>query len=329
MMICGSIEDKKDLVFIFNVLILSSLFIAVIGVLQYLTASPIFEISDISKARGWTKDIFAVEGRVRGTYVDPNAFAMHLVMILPLSIFFFLNERKKIMLKVFYLAVALVFCLAIFLSQSRAAWVALVAIFGCLILFQRKGRTISFLILALFCGFFIMFGTKYSERMQTVTEYDTAQHRDPSITNRLNVYKVSFLMFMDHPVLGVGINQTKKKIVEYGFKGMQTHNLFLLVLVENGVLTLLLFCWILFGSIIRLVKAEAPQSDLFYTGAATSVFSAMIGFIVFGLYHDNFWMSITWYMLGIANVVPVLREKETGIKPNAKETAPFSAGNNR
>lgn len=319
MMICESIENKRDLAAVVNVLIFSTLCVAVVGVMQYFTSSSVFEVSDITKAERRVTDVFISRGRIRGAYYSPNFFALHLILVLPLSLFFFINERKKFTLKCFYLAATLISCLAIFLTQSRAAWLAFIAVGGCLILFQKKGRLFSLLMLALFCGFFTMFGTRYTERAQTITEYGDASVADFSIAKRMVVYKASIEMFYDRPLLGVGINQTKKHVQQYAniSRTSQPHNVFLLVLVENGIFALFLFCWILFGTTIRLVKYKAPSGDPFYRWGGNALFASMIGFIVFGLYHDSFWGSITWYMLGLAYAIPALREKDTGVKAHA------------
>ncbi|MEW5946823.1 MAG: O-antigen ligase family protein [bacterium] len=317
MMIRESVEGRRDLSVVANVLAASTALAAAFGLLQHFTASPIIGMSDYWKLPGYADDPFTITGRIRGTYLNPNYYSMHMVMIFPLVFMFFLREKRSVVLKALYLAAAATILGAVFFAESRAAWLALLAALTVQSALVRRARVAGLAALMIFLGLFAFQESRYTERAMTVIRFREAP-RVSSIGNRRESLKYWAMIIGDYPLMGVGINQAKMNVQRYGFiLPTQTHNVFLLLLVENGVFAFLIFVLLLYSVARRLAAHFAGEKDEFYRSYSAAMLAAITAFVVFGLFHDNFWTSITWYTFGLASAAPVIaaggkRDEEQG-----------------
>jgi len=162
----------------------------------------------------------------------PAAFALYLVN----------KKRKRIIPKRFYLFTFLFLIIVLYLSDARGGWIG---VFFSLIFmsssFIRK-RMISILVLVFIAGiigyFFLL----------SISPETIAKIGDPGIRPRLFLWQESYPLIKESPIVGVGLAQTRKAIVENIEEPLwiQTmHNNYLRTAVEIGIPGLLIYLTLL------------------------------------------------------------------------------------
>jgi O-antigen ligase len=113
-------------------------------------------------------------------------------------------------------------------------------------------------------------------------------------TGRLALMKAGVQMIQDHPLFGVGPGRIPIEFPRY-YKGRNLnafyyghlHNNFMQIAAERGLFCFAAFLWFLFevvGGLLRLLKSGKEMVRL----AALSALAALTGFLVAGLFENNF-----------------------------------------
>lgn len=172
---------------------------------------------------GRASDSFAIEGqstiRLGGPVGDPNFFGMMLLAAVPLALDR-LSVEKKWGPKIVALWALLVSALAIVFTYSRSALLSFLAL---LVLFAvvRRPRPAHLLAAALVALLLVPLvpGT-YSERLlrlrdSAVELSERGTTGEISVRGRLSENLVATEMFLDHPVIGVGLADYPAHYLEY------------------------------------------------------------------------------------------------------------------
>lgn len=187
-------------------------------------------------------------GRVYSFFLNPNSFAMLLVMMLPVSaVLIFYSKGFK---RLFYLFIFAVAALALLMTYTRAAW---------------GGFTLSVIIMALIMRpvlvpLFILAGVfalpllpdSIYNRIMTIFN-----SKDTSITSRKPLYDAVWRLILRNPVAGAGLGYeaVSAKVLDKGlYTGatpfVHAHSIYLEITAELGVFGLLAFL----GTILSAVK---------------------------------------------------------------------------
>jgi O-antigen ligase len=195
-----------------------------------------------------------------GTYANHNDYTYAIILSLPFL--YFLRRASESFLVRTVLAVFMAGGVAgIFLSLSRGGMIGLV--FEVILLALMTGsnlkKVLSLIVLA---GVgLVAIQTQYARRAAVSANY-TAQDAESS---RFELWKAGKNAFLAHPVLGIGSNQFREYSHEYGEisgdnRNKNTHNTFLEVLVNNGLVGFAVFL-LLIRAIARELKGAAPLVD--------------------------------------------------------------------
>jgi O-antigen ligase len=202
--------------------------------------------------------------------------------------------------------------LASLLSGSRGGWVALLFVALPLVRYSRAisrrlvvyGAALAVLLLA---GAFAFPATGVAERValagQELSRYFTLGDATTSIGIRLELWKASWLMFTDHPLLGVGRDQFSQALLDLAAQGRiqggpalefgSSHNDALYFLATGGVLDFTCLLLIYLGPLFYFVAVlERPAADgvVCPKPAAVAGLLLVLSFIAFGLTDVMFWL---------------------------------------
>lgn len=186
-----------------------------------------------------------VESRVFGTFSHPSPFALYTLGIAAISFFLIVSEKKKN----FWAYVIFVSSVIILISTfTRGAWIAL-AVFLSIIGAMKAPR---FLFGAVVISFILFFSsTTVHDRIEDI--YNPPA--DSSIRWRFQQWENMFDVARDRPVLGHGTG-TEAVVHYYKFGpdagNPYTHNDFLKITVENGLLGLVAFMFLVISCVIFL-----------------------------------------------------------------------------
>ena len=227
--------EKKALDKIFDILCIAASVISFAGLIFYMILAP---------------------SRIFGTFIGwnmlsvsfPNAFALFLLMTIPITIYKLINSRVE-SLKLYFIAAALQ-STAFILTFSRESWIALMvgAIIICaiylwkvksgkmILIFAAKRIAPVFLItILLFYGATMIRGMKYENQSVYKKITFEADEGKTSYTNRIALFTASLKTAASYPLIGEGPGVFQER-----FRNHQ-HNLFLKITNDSGIFALMFF----------------------------------------------------------------------------------------
>jgi len=225
------------------------------------------------------------------TMANRNMLASALCLMFPFA--FFLVLRGRSFWRVTAILTAILSIVVILLGNVRAAWAAMtIATLVSLIIWitnaghlglpSRRRATyrkkiIVFAVLLILVV--LVFGSLSLKQDQLQAMYNrvvaVATLSGGSISARLDLWKNSWAMFADHPLLGVGPGNWKLQIPRYGAVSVYTdtgeifyqrpHNDYLWVLTESGILALICYLTVFaaaFVCCLRVIRRSTDEDDV-------------------------------------------------------------------
>jgi len=306
--ITDTINTKRRLKNLFGYLIFSILLVSADATVQY------FRGVDFLRA-------YPITDRLRACFRSPNEFASWLSMMIFIVLgIFMLGPKRKYFLGRIELGILLLFLIFLLeLSYSRGAWlgssIGLVIFIGYNIIRLPKNRkTAVLLFIPIFVAtiFYLMPFTVKSR----IYSIGIIEGNGP-ILFRYELWKEALSIIKDFPLFGAGFNTYMKTSANYssisGGQGMSyTHNSYLQMAAETGLIGLICFFWVLFRffmlSLRALLNNESEFSKLFLCFLV-----GILGFLIHAFFDTHLYslklMVLFWYMLGLTIAVIKLETK--------------------
>jgi O-antigen ligase len=241
------------------------------------------------------------------------------------------TKRMKLLLKV----TIMIGLLAVALSYSRGAWVALMLGIAGAVIIQKKLMKVALVAIVASLIVSVVWLAYNNNYLRFANEYNTTifhkdikehlratiQLKDVSNAERFYRWTAGAKMIADKPVTGFGPNTFYNEYKPYAATPFKTwvsnnpehstvHNYFLLTAVEQGLPGLIFFCLLYFGMLLQSEKLYLQIEDRFYKATALTVgiVLIMIGALIFmsDLIETDKIGSLFWLCLG---VLIVLKDK--------------------
>jgi len=330
LIIFNSVKSKK---FIMSVLI-------VLSISFFLSLS--FSLIQIYQSSSFGNTPFWVaQGRINGTFKDPNSFGVFLSSFIPVVLGLFFFAEKKIF-KGFFLFVAF---LALFIFPSigsRSGLIGLVlSVFVFFLMFMigikiNLKRKMAFLVIVglvlgilSFYFFFFAQQSKLNERigwsLEVLSKRDSFHQ---FFTRKLDFWTVASSMIKDYPLTGVGLgnfiiempNYSKQMGIPYRFTD-SAENYFYQGGAELGLIGLLLFLWlfaVVFSHIVKHVRdiSKNDRDKYILYGIVAGTLSLFVNFIVHS-YIGSFEIKYFFWLL-VALIFTYLPKAPEETKEKAK-----------
>jgi len=254
-------KAKRDWLINIRVILAASLLVSLYGLAQRFSLLPVFE---------------AGVDRISSTIGNAAFLAGFLLLAIGLGAYYYTVEENK-KYRYFGLLVMAIDLVVLLLTSTRGAilglligilaWSILTAIFG-----RGKLRKYSSIILAIFIvtgiGFFFSRQFLANSPVEPLRRLATISFNDPTVSNRLAVWRMALDNFKERPWLGVGLENFNlvynkyftPKITEDWFD--RTHNVYLDQLATNGLIGLAAYLAIfvyLFVLLFRKRREDLPQ----------------------------------------------------------------------
>lgn len=306
-------------------LLAAGIFMGTITVIQYLTGTFTnnyagFAQSPIEHLVGETSG-----HRVSGPIGDPNFYAQIMLALIPLAMDRLWNEKGRLA-RLISLWALVVIALSVVFTFSRGAFVAMIAMLGVMLLLNPP-RPIALAITILLGLALIRFiPDEYTARMATLTDFfsqetSTTPAGDASIRGRTSEVLVGWMMFVDHPILGVGFNNYPVHYQSYSrqlgldprTEQRSAHNLYIEVAAETGLLGLLAFGILVFGALRGLWATWAALKERGKTPEAKMVAAfgvGLIGYLFAGMFIHDAYPRFLWMLIAIAFAMPNIARQE-------------------
>lgn len=286
---------------------LASAPVSVYGIYQYFFMDLADRYSDPAFAT-------LIPSRVGSTFDNPNLFAMFLC-VAALFALYHTQGAKRTSHKILCGTIFLLHVLAMVLTFSRGAWIALaLSVLLVLVLQYMKmpGAMLNLLLVGI--GTFLLLPENVMARLLSIVNL-----QDSSIAYRLSILRSSIAMLRENLLLGVGVGEEAFRtaftaFAEESVTAPHSHNLFLQIGCEAGILALVLFLLLLLWrarhitSYRRYTRASSVRRvSLFCTGVIFSL-------LLFGMSDSIFYHYSIYYLFfsvfGIGSAVLRIAKRE-------------------
>jgi putative inorganic carbon (hco3(-)) transporter len=212
-----------------------------------------------------------------GVFKNPNEDAYCLAILVPFAVVLFQNARWH--WRIVLLGVIATYLVAIFVTFSRGSLIGLIAGLG-LIGWKQKSFVLRIAMIVFLVAGIAVAGAFWARSKS----FDSVQ-KDTTFRQRIATVMAGGLMFMDHPLLGVGPGcsmfayglYVPKEYLDCGCETqLVIHNSFLQVLAETGFMGFLLFMGLLIISYFDARRMQSGPLAKYATGLE-------IGLVIFAV----------------------------------------------
>jgi len=284
-----------------------------VSVFQYLTSSYTndywgFGNSLVENIVGTSNDY-----RLAGSLGDPNLFALVMVVLVPLAVERVINE-KKFFFKALAFYALLVIGMTIIFTFSRGGFLALCVVIAMLVIWRKPPLTYLLIGSVVIIMSFQILPPSYAERMATLTDVfsqsEVEMRNDVSFRGRFSEAGVAWIMFRDHPIIGVGPGNYNSEYMNYSrqlgwdprVEARGAHNLYLEVAAEQGITGITIFLFILYSVFSGLLRASRNFRKLKQDALADMAIALFIGFSGYctaSIFLHNIFPYYLWMLIGL------------------------------
>lgn len=286
--IVNTIDSREKLDNLITCLAVAGLITACYAIYQFYTG-----VNAIELKKEWV-DITQnpeIKNRAYAVFDNPNLLAQYMILLSTLSLGAAFGA-KKAGLRIFFISTAATAVFCLLLTYSRGGWLAFV---GALVFFTLFKNKLLVQLLAV-AGIFVYSALPATiiNRLSTITST-----KDTSNLYRLDTWQSTLSLLKTHWETGVGLG--RKAFARVYYTHMinsnvvpHSHNLYLQIISEFGILGLVVFGW-LFVGIFRLgLKLSAAGS-----AGARSLNAGVMGALAGFLFHSLVDYFLWYYKLGI------------------------------
>jgi len=292
-------------------LIVAGLLTGSISVFQHLTgtfSNPYWGFG------GWAAQVSGDVTRERSTgpYSNPNAYAQVLITIIPLALERLWHERKTILRLVATLS--LIMCvLTVTFTYSRGGFLSMLVAVGFFFAMFRPRILPLFLTVGIVFAVLQFLPAGYLNRISTVVQLTSSNQSlvaDPSFRGRMSENSAAIGMFLDNPLLGVGVGNYPVNYQDYAREiGLEARreartpaSLYLEILSEQGVIgivTFLLFLLYLFVNGFRAIRRFTANGLIEESFLMKALIAGVLGYLVAAYVKNSAYANVFWALLGV------------------------------
>lgn len=304
--IINTIETKTQIYGLLRLFVISGALVALYGVMQY--------VFGWTTTNAWIDEAMFEEDtmRVFSTLANPNVLGEYLLLVLPVSAVFFLNDKKKSLSKWVYLAITGLIFLCLILTQSRGCWLGFMLTVAIFVTFY-EGRWWALIPLILCIIPFIIPQT-IVDRLASV-----GNMQDSSTSYRVYIWMGALGMLRHYIAGGIGMGEAAFNEVYPFFSynaiiAPHSHNTYLQLLVEAGIPALIVFLAvvIIYLRNTRLIYREQDKKSM-TSSMSLALAAGVCGFLFQSLFDYTFYnyrvMAIFFMVLAMTMCFRYIRRK--------------------
>lgn len=312
--------------------------LSILSIVQQATGSfsnIFFGFAQVEDPRAGLEASVATTGglvRAAGPIGEQNFYAQILLALVPLGVALAKIARTSVG-RLVMTTMSLLIAAGMAVTFSRGAAVGLAAILPVMALTRLVTRRA--LVLTAF-GALLMLSVLpgYADRLTTIGSVGGATQigggTDPVIQQRTNDVLAATLVFLDHPLLGVGPGLFRSYYQEYapragglpGDRDYAAHSLYAEVAAETGVMGLLTFGGIVISTAVMLIRVRRDSLRPEHVALATGFLVVLVAYLATGVFLHISYHRYIWLFLALAAAAGTVLRADT--PPN--RTEPTDAG---
>lgn len=278
----------------------TSAILCIFGIVQHFTTWGLDKKFNVSYASGYRVV------RIAATMYNPNAYAAYLILIIFPVIMLSIYE-KKLKIKLIYTLISILIFVNLIMTYSRNALL---------------GFAVGAVLLGLLYSWklIIAFGFVGTSLMFIPSVFDRTKDIPNALQNasRLKLWKTALMMIKEHPILGVGngnfvtrYNEYVSKYKDlkyYEYQNYPSHNSYLKVQSELGIIGIVSFLGILVTALFRVKKLYSTTSEVFHKAFYMGVMASIAAFLFMNLSDNLFFVpkATTYFWFLLATVEALL-----------------------
>jgi len=308
-------ENVRDVVW---TIIAAGFFLGTVTTYQFITNSHELDFGGFFEAISVTGGGY---NRLTGIGIHPNAYAQRLLVVIPLALDRFWNE-KDIWLKSLSGWTLSVCTIAVIATYSRGAFLGLVVIGAIMVLFTRRAKFFTIIFTLLFGALVYQYvPNKYVERISTLSEFTTSTGtstiENTSFRGRISENVAAWNMFKEFPLLGVGSNNFNPNYLKFSrnigldsrLEERSPHSLYLEIMAELGIvglIWLIALLWATFNGLRQAHKDFITSGRPDYANLCLGIGAGIIGYLVAGIFLHVTHLVFFLMLFAISMPIPYL-----------------------
>jgi hypothetical protein len=199
------------------------------------------------------------------------------------------------------------FCLFT-LAKVRSAWIAMALSVIYIVISKRKLWLLVILVLAIAIPYLLkMEMAQYTFNLS-------------SLSDRLSMLGTSWEIFMNHPIIGNGINTFFRNYQELrndqwkGRKGSYAHNCYLQMAADTGIVGLAGFTWLMAAYFMNIIKKLRRIRDPFFGPVLWGMSIGIFAFLVHSAFDTNLYSlnlaTLFWTSIAISQAIIKVCDEE-------------------
>ena len=291
-------NNKKKINILLSCYIFISFVLSCIGIVQYFTGFALAET--FKRTYGFGGSI-----RLTSTFSNPNAYGAYLILIIFPAIMLSIYEKNKTK-KIVYISLSILVITNLLMTFSRNALLGFVL--GLLVLSLIYSIKLIFALGGF--GILIFFIPPVFKRIIGIVNLSQNELR-------IKLWKTALMMIKEHPILGVGngnyvtrYNEYVSKYKElkyYSYKNYPSHNSYLKVQSELGLIGIVSFLGVIVMALIRVKKLYSTTTDKFHKAFYIGVMASMAAFLFMNSSDNLFFVpkvtTYFWFLLATAEAL--------------------------
>lgn len=310
----NSRKSKQDMYLINIVLVLVAVTVSILAINQF--------INGVEMGSGWVDPTQNPDltTRVFATFENPNLLAEYLILIFPVAIALVFYSRGFIK-RLLFGASALIILIALGLTYSRGGYVALGV--GLVIFLFLVNRKALLALIPVGMAGILLLPNSIIQRVMTIGNL-----QDTSIIYRINTIVKSIDIVKDFWYSGIGVGYIPfQQITPLYIKTMapyHTHNLYLQIAVEMGVVGIIVFLLLIFTLIKMSIKVVFNSESRFVRVFTAAYVASLASILTHGVAEHIFFnpkiIISFWLIVGILINYYVLYNNESSKLRNVQNS---------
>ena len=272
----------------------------------------------------------------RGIMGDANDFALAMNVVMPIS--FYLGLSHNGIKRIGFWLLSALFVMANVSTFSRGGFVGMAAV-AFLFWLKSEAKARSLIVLSLIViVFFILsplipsqskkVGSTY---MAEITSIENQGAEQGTGRERIELWKVGWRMFLDHPILGVGQANISFHMADYQYDkygnsywhrnlwARAVHSIYFTLMPELGIVGVLIWTLMLKNLFSKYQAVVLPFRDNpepayknelpFLTTYMTGLSVGLIGYLVTGMFLSAFYYAHFWHLSALITTAYMIRKR--------------------
>lgn len=280
--IINTVKNKKQLYGLLKIFVIAGAFVALYGLLQY--------VFGWNTSNAWIDETMFENDtmRVYSTLENPNVLGEYLLLVLPIAGVFLCQYKARQLPKWVYGGITVLLFLCLILTQSRGCWLGFVLAAAVFVTFTN-GRWWGLLPIALAIVPFIL-PQSVVERLMSIGNME-----DSSTSYRVFIWFGTLAMLKDFWIGGIGMGEKAFNSVYpfYSYNAIiapHSHNLYLQLITESGICTLIVFLVVMVVFIKKMVVVYRRDDKKSLNSMMAMAFvSGLLGFLLQSMFDYTFY----------------------------------------